>query len=113
MYLRFTRNSKLILFYKLLLWYPSKADEIQSQQVFLCLHCGYASDIGAEGRARGCPPQPPTTVTGLCMARLAATRFFFGQAEAHTVAYEFERRDISFEFQYPGEDAVHTPGSRY
>ena len=113
MYLRFTRNSKLILFYKLLLWYPSKADEIQSQQVFLCLHCGYASDIGAEGRARGCPPPTTHHCDRAMYVEVGCNQFFFGQAEAHTVAYEFERRDISFEFQYPGEDAVHTPGSRY
>ena len=36
---------------------------------------------------------------------------FFGQAGAHAMAYEFERRGISVEFRHPGEDAVHTPGS--
>ena len=38
--------------------------------------------------------------------------FFFGQADAHAMAYEFERRGISVEFRYPGEHAVSTLGSR-
>lgn len=39
----------------------------------------------------------------------------YGQANANAraMAYELERRGISVEFRYPGEDAVHTPGSRY
>lgn len=43
---------------------------------------------------------------------VGCNQIFSGQVEAHAVAYEFERCGISFEFRYPGEDAVSTPGSR-
>ena len=54
-----------------------------------------------------------TIVTGLCMTRLAASRFFFGQAIAHAMADEFELRGISVEFRHPSEDVARTTGSRY
>ena len=42
---------------------------------------------------------------------VGCNQIFSGQAGAHAMAYEFERRGISVEFRYPGEDAARTLGS--